>query len=71
MSKLNWIIIGLVTLLAVASIAMMGDAEHAQKLAQAQRDASLSPGARDIVMGVLALSIGGYLAWYFLIRRDE
>jgi len=39
------------------------------RYSQAVRDAQLSTYAKDLVMGGLVIAIGGYLAWFFLIRK--
>jgi hypothetical protein len=70
MNRTSWILIGLMAVIAVVSMFMLSDPDHAARLAQAQRDATLSPAMRDIFLGGLVLAIGGYLAWFFLIRKE-
>lgn len=70
MSRQSWILIILMGVIAVASMVMLSNPEHASQLAQAQRDATLTGSAREIFLGALALAIGGYLGWFFLIRKE-
>lgn len=37
---------------------------------QAQRDAAFSSGTREMVLGGLALAIGGYVVYALLLRKD-
>jgi DMSO reductase anchor subunit len=70
MSKTTIIMLILMAAIAVASMVMLSNPEHGQQLMQAQRDAALSAGARELVMGGLALAIGGYLVYFFMFRKE-
>ena len=67
----RWILPALLVVIAIASIYALSNPEMAGRYAQAQRDSQLSTDGKDIAMGLIALAIGGYLAWFFLIRKDQ
>lgn len=66
----RWILPALLIVVAIASIYALSNPEMAGRYAQAQVDAQLSREGKDIAMGLIALAIGGYLAWFFLIRKE-
>jgi len=71
MNRSRWILATFLLVVVVASIFGLSDPERAARFAQARRDAALSADTKEIVFAVLALAIGGYLAWFMLIRRQD
>ena len=69
MSGRGWIFLGLVALLAVLSLTLGTDPEHAERLDRMRRDAAFSGEARDIVLLLLAFGIGGFILYLTLTRR--
>ena len=67
--KINYLILGLVTLTAVLSIYMMGNPEHAERLSQMSRDVGLKGEARELALTVLALGLGAFIAYLAVTRR--
>ena len=65
----RWIILSLVTLAVVISLFLGADPEHAQRLDQMRRDAAFTGESREIVLLLLALGIGGFIAYLTLGRR--
>jgi hypothetical protein len=65
----RWLILGLITLLAVVGLFMTGDPEQAGRLDQMQRDAAFTGGARDMVLLLLVIGVGGFIAYLTLTRR--
>lgn len=60
----------LAAILGIAAIYVSSNPEMASRYAQAQRDAALSADTKQTVMLLIALAVGGYLAWFFLIRKE-
>jgi hypothetical protein len=67
--KLNYIFLGLLAVSAVTAAFLFSDPEKAREYAEMRRSVSFSPAAQDIILGVVVLVIGGYLAWSYL-RKD-
>jgi LPXTG-motif cell wall-anchored protein len=67
--KLNYLFLGLLVLTAVVGLWATGDPERAGRLAQAQRDAALTGETRQIALTLLAVAIGGFIAYMALKRR--
>jgi hypothetical protein len=67
--RTSYVIIGLCALVAVVSAVVLSDPEAASRYAEMRRSVELSAGAKDVVMALIALAIGGYLGWHFL-KRD-
>jgi len=65
----RWIILALVTLAVVISLFLGADPEHAQRVDQMRRDAAFTGESREIVLLLLALGIGGFIAYLTLSRR--
>jgi hypothetical protein len=66
----RWTLLVLVAILGIAAIYVSSNPEMASRYAQAQRDAALSADTKQTVMLLIALAVGGYLAWFFLIRKE-
>jgi hypothetical protein len=67
--RYTYLILGLVALVAVLGMFMGSDPEHAARLDQARRDAAFTGSARDTVLLVLAVGIGGFVAYLAMTRR--
>jgi hypothetical protein len=65
----TYLILGLVALITVVGLFMGGSPEHAERMAQASRDAAFGPESRQIVLVLLALGLGGFIAYLTLTRR--
>jgi len=64
---------GLLILSVIAAlIAAYGLSDHDRlaRFLQARREAVLSAEAKEIVLGLIVLAIGAYLAWFTFFRRD-
>ena len=68
--RINYLILGLVTLSAVVGLFMSRDPERSEALSQMYRDAALSPDAKQAVLILLALGIGGFVAYLSFSRRE-
>ena len=67
--RYTYLILGLVTLVAVLSMFMGSDPEHAARLDRARRDAAFTGETRDMVLLLLALGVGGFVAYLAITRR--
>ncbi len=67
--RINYLILGLVTLLAVVGLFVSRDPERSAALSQMYRDAALSAETKQAVLILLALAIGGFVAFMTLGRR--
>ena len=67
--RINYLLLGLITLTAVIGIYMMGNPEHAERLSQMRRDVGFQGETREIVLTVLALGIGAFIAYLAITRR--
>ena len=65
----RWLILGLITLMAVIGIVMSSDPEQAERLDRMYRDAAFTGEARDMVLLLLAVGIGGFIAYLTMTRR--
>jgi hypothetical protein len=67
--KLNYVLLGLLALSAVIAAFLFSDPQRAQEYADMRRSVSFSPEMQDLLLGVLALGIGGYVAWTYF-KKD-
>ena len=67
--RINYLLLGLITLTAVISIYMMGNPEQADRLSQMSREVGFKGEARELALTVLALGIGGFIAYLAITRR--
>jgi hypothetical protein len=63
------LILGLVTLAVVVSLFLGADPEHAQKIAQMRREIAFTGESRETVLLLLAIGLGGFIAYLTLRRR--
>jgi hypothetical protein len=69
MSRMNWLLLGLVTLLAVIGLTMSSDPDQAGRLDQMRRDAAFTGEARDMILLALAVGLGGFIVYLTMTRR--
>jgi hypothetical protein len=67
--RMNYLILGLITLMAVMGLIVSRDPERAGQLSQMYRDAAFSGESRQIVLAVLAVAIGGFIVYLTMTRR--
>ena len=67
--KPNYVLIGLLALTVVVAAFLFSDPEAARRYAEMQRDAVLPESVKEVVIALLALVIGGYVAWHYT-KRD-
>lgn len=67
--KPNYILFGLLALTVVVAAYFFSDPEQARRYAEMQRDAILPESVKEVVIALLALVIGGYVAWQFTKRN--
>jgi hypothetical protein len=63
------VILILLVLLAVLGIYMSSDPEHAERMAQASRDAQFTGETRQFALLLLALGLGGFIVYLTMTRR--
>ncbi len=67
--RMNYVIIGLATLLVVIGLYMSSDPQQAERLSQMYRDVALTGQARDIALFAAAIVIGGFILYLTVTRR--
>jgi uncharacterized membrane protein YbaN (DUF454 family) len=67
--RMNYLILGLVTLLAVIGLFVSRDPERSARLSQMYDDAALSGDAKQAALVLIALAIGGFVAYLTISRR--
>ena len=67
--RMNYLILGLLTLLAVIGLFVSRDPERSAALSQMYRDAALSGETKQTALILLALAIGGFVAYLTISRR--
>lgn len=65
----SYLFLGLLVLLAVASIVASFNPETSTRLAEAREAARFTGETREMVIVALALGIGGFIAYLALSRR--
>jgi hypothetical protein len=70
MTRSRWLLI-LACISAVIAAIALSDRGLSQRYAEAWRNAQLSAEGKDLVFGLLAVAVGGYLAWFMFLRRDK
>ncbi|MBM6594642.1 hypothetical protein [Microvirga pudoricolor] len=65
----NFLIIGLLVLIAVVGIYMSSDPGQSERLSQMYRDAAFQGEAREYVLFALAVGIGGFILYLTMTRR--
>jgi len=67
--KAGYLILGLVTLAVVISLFASGMPDHAGRLEQMRRDVAFTGETREMVLLMLALGLGGFIAYLAITRR--
>ena len=67
--RINYLILGLVTLTAIIGMYMMGNPEQADRLSQMSREIGFKGEARELALTVVALGLGGFIAYLAITRR--
>ena len=65
----NYLILGLLVLIAIAGIYMSSDPQQSERLSQMYRDAAFVGETRETVILLLAAAIGGFIAYLTMSRR--
>jgi hypothetical protein len=66
---MNYLIIGLATLLAVIGLYVSQDPERSARLSQMYRDAAFTGETREMVLALLAIGIGAFIVYLTVTRR--
>ncbi len=67
--RVNYLILGLIAVTAVIGTYMMGNPEQADRLSQMSREVGFKGETRELALTVLALGIGGFIAYLAITRR--
>ena len=67
--KINYLLLGLITLTAVLGMYMMGNPDQAERLSQMSRHVGLTGETRELALTALALGIGAFIAYLAVSRR--
>jgi hypothetical protein len=65
----GYLILGLVALIAIVSMFVGLDPEHAERLSEMRRGAGFTGETREIALFVGALVIGGFIVYLTVTRR--
>jgi hypothetical protein len=65
----SYIILGLLTLIALVSIFVGFDPEHAERLAQMRHEAAFTGETRQLVLVATALGLGAFIIYLTMTRR--
>jgi hypothetical protein len=67
--RMNYVILALVTISALVGLFVSRDPERSAALSQMYRDAAFSDDAKQAVLILLALAIGGFVTYMTISRR--
>ena len=67
--RINYLLLGLITLTAVISMYMMSNPDQAESLSQMSRDAGFQGGTREFALTAVALGLGAFIAYLAITRR--
>jgi hypothetical protein len=65
----RFLILGLLVLIAVVGLFMTTDPQHAERMAQMDREARFTGETRDMVLLLMAIGLGGFIAYLTITRR--
>jgi hypothetical protein len=67
--RYNYIILGLLVISSIVAMFMYSDPQQSERLAEMRRAVTLTGETRETVILLLALGIGGFVAYLTLSRR--
>ena len=67
--RINYLLLGLITLTAVLGMYMMGNPDQAERLSQMSRQVGLTGDTRELALTAVALGIGAFIAYLAISRR--
>ena len=67
--KINYLLLGLITLTAVISMYMMSNLDQAERLSQMSRDAGFQGQTREFALMAVAVGLGAFIAYLAITRR--
>ena len=67
--RINYLILGLITLTAILGMYMMGNPEQADRLSQMSRGVAFTGEARELALTAIALGLGAFIAYLAVTRR--
>jgi hypothetical protein len=65
----NYIILGLLVVIAIVGIYMSSDPQQGERLSQMYNDMALTGDTREYVLFALAAGIGGFILYLTMTRR--
>ncbi|MDQ4135344.1 MAG: hypothetical protein M3158_04095 [Pseudomonadota bacterium] len=67
--RTTYILLGLVTVAMLIGMFMSFSPEHSERLAEMHRNVGFKGESRDMVLLLLALGLGGFIAYLTMMRR--
>ena len=67
--RINYLILGLITLTAVIGLYMMGNPDQAERLSQMSRNVGFQGEARELALTAVAIGLGAFIAYLAITRR--
>jgi hypothetical protein len=67
--QMRYLILGLVTVAALVSLVVSSDPERANQLSQLDDAAAFTGDTRETVILLMAIGLGGFIAYLTLTRR--
>ncbi len=67
--RTTYILIGLVTVAMLIGMVMSYSPEHSERLSEMHRNVGFKGESRDMVLLLLAVGLGGFIAYLTLTRR--
>jgi hypothetical protein len=67
--RINYLLLGLISLTAVIGIYMMGNPDQAERLSHMSQDVGLKGDIREIALTALAAGLGIFIAYLAIKRR--
>ena len=67
--RINYLLLGLITLTAVAGMYMMSNPDQADRLSQMSREVGFRGETRELALTALAFGIGAFIAYLAITRR--
>lgn len=67
--RINYLLLGLITLTAVLGMYMMGNPDQAERLSQMSRNVGFTGETRELALTAVAIGIGAFIAYLAISRR--